>query len=110
MAEQNDNTPTTDVTRAQPMSDMTILPPDSGFLGKFLQETENMLRARAMRMSGLLRTLNESGQRTELLLRKAAERMEAAHAKIEKDLHKAGLMPHPDGDEADERKDEKENP
>jgi hypothetical protein len=33
VAEQNDNTPTTDVTRAQPMSDMTVLPPDSGFLG-----------------------------------------------------------------------------
>ena len=52
MAEQNDTAPTTDVTRAQPMSDMTVLPPDSGFLGRFLQETENMLRARAMRMSG----------------------------------------------------------
>ena len=61
MAEQNENTKATDVTPVQPMSDMTILPPDSGFLGRFLQETENMLRARAMRMSGLLRTLNESG-------------------------------------------------
>ncbi|MGO9117270.1 MAG: hypothetical protein ACLQPD_06615 [Desulfomonilaceae bacterium] len=105
MPEQNDNAPNTDVTRVQPMSDMTALPPDSGFLGKFLQETENMLRARAMRMSGLLRTLNESGQRTELLLRKAAERMEAAHAKLEKDLQRAGLMPPLNGDEADEQKD-----
>ena len=105
MAEQND-TANTDVTRLQPMSDMTVLPPDSGFLGRFLQETENMLRARAMRMSGLLRTLNESGQRTELLLRKAAERMEAAHSKLEKDFQKAGLMPPLNGDEADERKDE----
>ena len=101
MAEQNDNTPTTDVTGAQTMSDMTVLPPDSGFVGRFLQETENMLRARAMRMSGLLRTLNESGQRTELLLRKAAERMEAAHSKLEKDLQKAGLMPPINGDEAE---------
>ncbi len=106
MAGQNDNTLNPDVTRTQPMSGMTILPPDSGFLGRFLQETENMLRARAMRMSGLLRTLNESGQRTELLLRKAADRMEAAHSKLEKDLQKAGLTAPLNGDEADERKDE----
>ncbi len=103
MPEQEDNTSTTDATRAQPIGDMTILPLDSGFLGRFLQETENMLRARAMRMSGLLRTLNESGQRTELLLRKAAERMEAARSKLEKDLQRAGLMPYLNGDAADER-------
>ena len=59
-----------------------------------------------MRMSGLLRTLNESGQRTELLLRKAAERMEAAHSKLEKDLQRAGLMPPLNGDQADEREKE----
>lgn len=102
MVEQSDDNLTTDTLTAQPMSDMTVLPPDSGFLGRFLQETENMLKARAMRMSGLLRTINESGQRTELLLRQAAERMEAAHSKLEKDLKKAGLMPPLNGDEADE--------
>src|SRR5271157_5052965 len=85
----------------QSIDDIVVPAPDSGFLGRFLDDTENMLKARAMRMSGLLRTLNESGQRTELLFRKAAERMEAAHAKFEKDLHKAGLMPPPNGDEAE---------
>jgi hypothetical protein len=96
----------TSLAAVQPIDDILVPAPDSGFLGRFLQDTENMLRARAMRMSGLLRTLNESGQRTELLLRKAAERMEAAHSKLEKDLQKAGLMPPLNGDEADERKDE----
>jgi len=102
MTEVKNNEAAMEMAITQPMSEMTVLPPDSGFLGRFLQETENMLKARAMRMSGLLRTLNESGQRTELLLRKAAERMEAAHSKLEKDLQKAGLMPRLSGDEADE--------
>ena len=44
-------------------------------------------------MSGLLRRINESGQRTENLLRRAAERMEAAHAKLENDLRREGLIP-----------------
>ena len=65
-----------------------------------------MLKARAMRMGGLLRRINESGQRTEVLLRKAAERMEAAHAKLEKDLQKEGLLPPMNGDETDEVQDE----
>ena len=100
MPKQKDERETT-LAAVQPLS-YTVLPaPDSGFLGRFLDETENMLKARAMRMSGLLRTLNESGLRTELLLRKAAERMEAAHSKLERDLHKAGLMPPPNGDGAE---------
>ena len=53
----------------QPLNEIIIPTPDSGFLGKFLEETENMLKARAMRMSGLLRRINESGQRTENLLK-----------------------------------------
>lgn len=83
----------TGMTVIQPLGDMAVPPPDSGFLGKFLQDNENMLKARAMRMSGLLRRINESGQRTENLLRTAAEKMEAAYAKIEKDLCKEGLAP-----------------
>ncbi len=51
-----------------------------------------MLKARAMRMSGLLRRINESGQRTENMLRKAAERMDSAHSKLEADLRKEGLV------------------
>ncbi|MGO9118951.1 MAG: hypothetical protein ACLQPD_15250 [Desulfomonilaceae bacterium] len=101
MPKQKDERETT-LAAVQPLSDIVVPAPDSGFLGRFLDETENMLRARAMRMSGLLRTLNESGQRTELLLRKAAERMEAAHYKLERDLQKAGLMRPLNGDEADE--------
>ena len=92
MAEQKDNDRATDVVTAQPMNDITVLPPESGFMGRFLQETENMLKARAMPMGGLLRRINESGQRTEVSLRKAAERMEAAHAKLEKDFQKEGLL------------------
>lgn len=91
----------TSLAAVQPIDDIVVPASDSGFLGRFLQDTENMLKARAMRMNGLLRTLNESGQRTELLFRKAAERMEAAHSKLERDLQKAGLMPPPNGDEAE---------
>lgn len=81
------------LTPVQPFNDSIVPPPDSGFLGRFLEDTENMLKARAMRMSGLLRRINKSGQRTENLLRKAAELMEAAHARLEQDLRKEGLLP-----------------
>jgi hypothetical protein len=90
MPKQTDDTKTI-LTTVQPLSDIIIPPPDSGFLGKFLSDTENMLKARAMRMGGLLRRINESGQRTETMLRMAAERMEATEAKLEKDLRKEGL-------------------
>ncbi len=84
----------------QPLNEIIVPAPDSGFLGKFLEETENMLKARAMRMSGLLRRINESGQRTENLLRKAAERMDSAYSKLEGDLRKEGLAPANDETEA----------
>jgi hypothetical protein len=45
-----------------------------------------------MRMSGLLRRINESGQRTETLLRTAAERMEAAESSLEQQFQKEGLV------------------
>ncbi|MGO9571749.1 MAG: hypothetical protein ACLP5H_29840 [Desulfomonilaceae bacterium] len=90
----------------QPVTEITILPPDAGVLGRFLKETENMLKARGMRMTGLLRRINESGQQTEALLRMAAGRMEAAQAKLEKDLAKEGLVPEPDADEEVENQDE----
>jgi hypothetical protein len=89
-----------------PPNDIIVPAPDSGFLGRFLEDTENMLKARAMRMSGLLRRINESGQRTENLLRMAAERMEAAYAKIEKDLCKEGLAPGSNGSGSAEGQDE----
>lgn len=77
---------------------ITILPrttvpaPTSGVLGAFIQETENMLKARGMRMNGLIRRINESGQRAETLLRSAAERMEAAEAAIAEQLANEGLL------------------
>jgi hypothetical protein len=79
------------------LKDKAVVPaPDSGFLGRFLEESENMLKARAMRMTGLMRRINESGQRTENLLRRAAEKMEATHSKLQKDFRKEGLIPQDD--------------
>jgi hypothetical protein len=70
---------------------LTVQPPNTGFVGKFLDDVQNMFRARAMRMKGLLGRINESGQRTEALLRMAAEKMEEAEARLEDDLRKQGL-------------------
>lgn len=75
-----------------PSSEVTVLPPNSGVVGRFIAETENMFKARAMRMNGLLRRINESGQRTEVLLRMSAERMEAAEAALEQQFRKQGLV------------------
>ena len=50
-------------------------------------------KARAMRMTGLLRRINESGQRTEQLLRQAAERMEAAETSLGAQFRSEGLLP-----------------
>ena len=50
-------------------------------------------------MQRQLARINESGQRTELLLRMGAERMEAAEGRLELDLQKQGLVPGPEADE-----------
>ena len=71
---------------------ITVLSPQSGVVGTFIEQVSNMFKARAMRMAGLLARINESGQRTELLLRMGAERMEAAEARLEQDLRKQGLI------------------
>jgi hypothetical protein len=63
-----------------------------------LEETANMFKARAMRMGGLQRRINEAGQRTEDLLRTAAQKMEAAEARIRADLGKEGLLPDSSGE------------
>jgi hypothetical protein len=81
-----------DLVPMQPAGEVTVLPPNSGVVGRFIAETENMFKARAMRMSGLLRRINESGQRTEVVLRMAAERMEAAEAALEQRFLKEGLI------------------
>jgi hypothetical protein len=94
MAKQNEtNRNVTDLVALGPQGNITVLPPNSGVMGKFLEETRNMFRARAMRMTGMLRRINESGQRTEVLLRIAAERMEATEARLEEDFQKEGLLP-----------------
>jgi hypothetical protein len=93
MAKQQDpNRSVSELVAFQPTSTVTILPPSSGVVGQFLEETQNMFKARAMRMSGLLRRINESGQRTETLLRTAAERMESAEAALEKQFLNEGLV------------------
>jgi hypothetical protein len=103
MAKQKDTRNVTDIVAFQPAgastSTITVLPPDSGVVGQFLDETRNMLKARAMRMSGLLRRINESGQRTETLLRTAAERMEAAESALTTQFQNEGLLPDSEGNE-----------
>jgi len=77
--------------------EVVVAPPTSGVVWRFLEETENMFKARAMRMTGLLRRINESGQRTESLLRMATQKMEAAEARLQADLAKEGLVPETHG-------------
>ncbi len=89
----------TDIIAFQPTANITVLPPDSGVVGQFLDETRNMFKARAMRMNGLLRRINESGQRTEQLLRQAAEKMESAEAALGAQFRSEGLLPESDGNE-----------
>jgi hypothetical protein len=69
-----------------------VLPPQAGVLGEFLTDTENMFRARAMRMKALLGRINETGQRMEGLLRMAAERMDSAETSLQEDLRGQGLL------------------
>ena len=45
--------------RVQPMGEVTVLPPNSGVVGSFLKTVHNMFKARAMRMGGLLRQIDE---------------------------------------------------
>jgi len=91
VAKKNDDKQTGALIAVEPRHEVTVLPPNSGVVGRFIAKTENMFKARAMRMSGLMRRINESGQRTEALLRTAAERMEAAEAALELQFQKEGL-------------------
>lgn len=93
MAKQKESNRVTDLVTFEPREPISVLPPDSGVVGQFLDETRNMLKARAMRMNGLLRRINESGQRTEQLLRQAAEGMEAAEAALGAQFRSEGLLP-----------------
>jgi hypothetical protein len=93
MAKQKESNRVTDLIVVEPEEHMSVLPPDSGVVGQFLEETRNMLKARAMRMNGLLRRINESGRRTEQLLRQAAEKMESAEAALGAQFRSEGLLP-----------------
>ena len=76
----------------QPTTEVTILPPQSGVMGNFLDNIRNTFKARAMRMNGLLKRVDETGQRMEAMLRAAAERAEAAESALEQNLLKEGLL------------------
>jgi hypothetical protein len=102
MAKQKGTSQVTDLVTYQPTDKITVLPPNSGVVGSFLEQTANMFKARAMRMSGLLRRLDEAGQRTEVLLRTAAERMEAAEEALQGQFDKEGLAKDTDADENSE--------
>jgi hypothetical protein len=82
----------TDIVAYQPTNSLSVLPPDSGIVGTFLEQTANMFKARAMRMNGLLRRIDEAGRRTESILRTAAERMEAAESALQEQFNREGLV------------------
>ncbi len=86
----------------QPAADVTVMPPNSGVVGQFLQDTQNMFRARSMRMKTLFGKIDETGQRMEAILRSASERADAAEAKLQDHLRAQGLLAElPNGDETD---------
>jgi len=99
VAKQRRTNQVTDIVAYQPTNTITVLPPNSGIVGAFLEQTANMFKARSMRMNGLLRRIDEAGQRTEVLLRTAAERMEAAEAALQGQFNKEGLVTEADADE-----------
>ena len=82
-----------ELVQFQPTTELTVLPPNSGVVGEFLKNTQDMFRARSMRMKGLFAKIDETGQRMEGLLRAASERAEAAEARLEDHLRAQGLLP-----------------
>jgi hypothetical protein len=99
MAKPKDIHRPTELITLQPSDNITVLPPNSGVVGTFLEQTANMFRARSMRMNGLLRRIDEAGQRTEALLRTAAERMEASESALQEQFDKEGLVKETDAEE-----------
>jgi hypothetical protein len=99
MAKQKGTSQVTDLVNYQPTDKITVLPPSSGIVGAFLDQTANMFKARAMRMNGLLRRIDKAGQRTETLLRAAAERMEAAEEGLQGQFDKEELVKKNDNEE-----------
>ncbi len=106
MGKQRETRDVTDLVPI-PAEGVTVLPPSSGVVGRFLEETRNMLKARAMLMNSLLRRINESGLRTEALLRQAAEKMEAAESALITQFQNEVLLPDREGNDETEGWDEK---
>lgn len=88
-----------DLVAFQAASEVTVLPPESGVVGSFLEQTANMFKARSMRMTTLLRRIDESGQRMETLLRTALDKSEAAEAALQNQFRREGLLQEADGEE-----------
>ncbi len=86
----------------KPTGEVTVMPPGSGVVGEFLGTVRNTFKARAMRMNGLLKRVDETGQRMEGMLRMAAERAEAAEVTLEQSLFKEGLLTEVDLEDPEE--------
>ena len=89
---RKDQSITGELVQFQPATEVTVLPPNSGVVGQFLQDTQNMFKARSMRMKSLMSKIDETGQRMEGLLRSASERADAAEARLEDHLRGQGLL------------------
>ncbi len=90
---RKDQAITGELVQFQPTTELSVVPPNSGVVGEFLKSTQDMFRARSMRMKTLFGKIDETGQRMEALLRSASERAEAAEAKLEDHLRGQGLLP-----------------
>ncbi len=101
---RKDQAITGELVQFQPVTEATLLPPNSGVVGEFLKSTQDMFRARSMRMKGLFSKIDETGQRMEALLRSASARAEAAEARLEDHLRGQGLLPELPPDEDEEGK------
>jgi hypothetical protein len=89
---KRDQAITGELVQFQPTTEVTVLPPNSGVVGQFLQDTQNMFRARSMRMKTLIGKIDETGRRMEAILRSASERADAAEAKLQDHFQAQGLL------------------
>ncbi len=65
MAKKN-QTITGELVQFQPGNEVQVLPPSSGMMGQFLQDTASMFKARSMRIKTLFNKIDETGQRMEV--------------------------------------------
>ena len=81
-----------EIVAYEPTNTVTVLPPESGIVGAFLEQTANMFKARAMRMNGLLRRIDEAGQRTESLLQDCGGTYGGSRAALQEQFNREGLV------------------